>query len=86
MTENKMEIKKNLFDQSTFYISLIGSFLTIAVYTTAVCYFFYNLNEKSITDLGNRMDKRMAESDQHWREMFMYMSNRIDSCKQPVVK
>ena len=82
MTENKMEIKKNLFDQSTFYISLIGSFLTIAVYTTAVCYFFYNLNEKSI----EKLDKRMSENEAHWREMFMYMSNRIDSCKQPIVK
>jgi hypothetical protein len=42
--------------------------MTLAGYTTGVCYFFYRLNEKSI-----------EKNEAHWREMFMYMSGRIDN-------
>jgi len=52
---------------------IMTAFLTLGLYTTIVCYFFYRLNEKSIDKLEERMDKNEA----HWREMFMYMSDRI---------
>lgn len=41
--------------------------ISLAGYTTAVCYFFYRLNEKSI-----------ERNESHWREMFMHMSDRLD--------
>ena len=52
---------------------IMTAFLTLGLYTTIVCYFFYRLNEKSIDKLEERMDK----NEGHWREMFMYMSDRI---------
>jgi hypothetical protein len=52
------------------WIQIITAFLTLGLYTTAVCYFFYRLNEKSI-----------EKNEAHWREMFMYMSGRIDNNK-----
>jgi len=52
---------------------IMTAFLTLGLYTTIVCYFFYRLNEKSIDKLEERMDK----NETHWREMFMYMNDRI---------
>ncbi len=53
------------------WTQIITAFLTLGVYTTAVCFFFYKLNEKSI-----------EKNETHWREMFMYMSGRIDTIKE----
>ena len=42
--------------------------------------FFLNKNHKE--DMNRRDDKftkSMQENDKHWREMFMYMSGRLDS-------
>jgi len=61
----------------TQIIALVSSFLTLAVYTTLVCYFFYRLNEKSI----DRIEKRFDTNEQHWRELFAYMNGRIDNIK-----
>ena len=49
------------------WIQITTAFLTLGLYTTVVCYFFYKLNEKSI-----------EKNEAHWREMFMYMSGRLD--------
>jgi hypothetical protein len=49
--------------------------ISLAGYTTAICYFFYKLNEKSI-----------EKNEAHWREMFMYMSGRIDRSKETDTK
>ena len=59
--------------------------ISLAGYTTAVCYFFYRLNEKSIEKLeksiekmDEKYEKQMINNETHWREMFMHMSKRID--------
>lgn len=44
---------------------------TLIAYMTGMCIFFYHIN-----------DKRMDKSDEHWREMFMYMNNKIDNISQ----
>lgn len=48
--------------------------ISLAGYTTAVCYFFYRLNEKSI----EKLEKSIEKNETHWREMFMHMSDRLD--------
>ena len=55
--------------------------ISLAGYTTATCYFFYRLNEKSIDKIETRFEERMDKNETHWREMFMYMSNRMDGSK-----
>ena len=67
--------------------------ITLAGYTTATCYFFYRLNEKSIDKIENGIDKletrfeeRMDKNETHWREMFMYMSGRFDRSKESMTK
>ena len=30
-----------------------------------------------------KFEQRMEKNDQHWREMFMYMNNKIDEVKKP---
>jgi hypothetical protein len=68
--------------------------VTLGTYLTAICAFFYYLNEKTIkewreeharqiAESNDRSDKRMDKSDQHWREMFTYMNNKIDEVKKP---
>lgn len=59
--------------------------ISLAGYTTAVCYFFYRLNEKSIEKLeksiekmDERSEKQIRENENHWRELFIHMSGRID--------
>ena len=52
--------------------------ISLAGYTTAVCYFFYRLNEKSI----DKLEKSIENNESHWREMFMHMNARIDSIKE----
>lgn len=51
---------------------------TLIAYMTGMCIFFYHLNEKSI----DKIDKRISDSESHWREMFMYMNNKIDNINQ----
>ena len=60
--------------------------ISLAGYTTAVCYFFYRLNEKSI-DRQNDLIKewrdehksQIQENEKHWREMFTHFNNRLDT-------
>lgn len=59
--------------------------LSLAAYTTGVCYFFYTLNEKTIRewrkehkDQIQTVEKAMEKNESHWREMFMHMSDRLD--------
>lgn len=49
------------------WIQITTALLTLGLYTTVVCYFFYKLNEKSI-----------EKNEAYWREMFMYMSGSLD--------
>jgi hypothetical protein len=72
----------------TILLSLLGSFLTLALYTTIVCKYFYNLNEKSIGETKaiikewrEEHTQQLKENEAHWREMFTYMSGRIDNVK-----
>ena len=67
--------------------------ISLAGYTTATCYFFYRLNEKSIDKIETGMDRieqrfeeRRDKNETHWREMFMYMSGRIDGSKETDTK
>jgi hypothetical protein len=62
---------KGLAMDLTNTAALISAFLSLGVYTTIVCYFFYKLNANSI-----------EKNEDHWREMFMYMNNRIDHSKE----
>lgn len=57
------------------WTQIVTAFLSLGVYTTVVCYFFYKLNEKSI-----------EKNESHWREMFMYMNGRIDNSKELNIK
>jgi hypothetical protein len=72
------------------HLDFISALLSLAVYTTVVCFFFYKLNEKAIDkmdskftkamdNMDNKFTKAMQENDKHWREMFMYMNGRLDS-------
>lgn len=49
--------------------------ISLAGYTTAVCYFFYRFNEKSI----EKLEKSMEKNEAHWREMFTHFNTRLDS-------
>ena len=42
--------------------------------------FFLNKNHKEdMNRMDDKFTKSMQENDKHWREMFMYMSGRLDS-------
>lgn len=86
------------------WLDIAKAFLTLGVYTTTVCYFFYRLNEKninkaedkmessitrledkmerSITRLEDKIDKRIEDNNQHWREMFIYMNDRVTASQK----
>ena len=70
----------------------ITPILTLATYTTVVCFFFYRLNEKTIrewreehskqiTEWREEHSKQMAESANNWRDLFKYMNDKIDNKK-----
>jgi hypothetical protein len=67
--------------------------LSLAGYTTVICFFFYKLNEKTINEWRTEHKQQMSEwkdehkkqmdkNEAHWREMFKYMNSRIDSSKE----
>jgi hypothetical protein len=59
----------------------ITPILTLATYTTVVCFFFYRLNEKTIREWREEHSKQMAESANNWRDLFKYMNDKIDNKK-----
>ena len=73
MLQRKDKILAEIGNKMIDLFQIMTAFLTLGLYTTIVCYFFYRLNEKSIDKLEERMDK----NETHWREMFMYMNDRI---------
>ena len=64
------------------WIQTITLGVTLIAYMTGVCVFFYHLNEKNI----NKTEDRLERNETHWREMFMYMSGRIDGSKETNAK
>ena len=64
------------------WIQTITLGVTLIAYMTGVCVFFYHLNEKNI----NKTEDRLERNETHWREMFMYMSGRIDGSKETDTK
>ena len=55
---------------------------TLIAYMTGMCLFFHRLNERSIDKIDARFEKAMEKNEAHWREMFMYMNERIDGKKR----
>ena len=64
------------------WIQTITLGVTLIAYMTGVCVYFYQLNEKNI----NKTEDRLERNETHWREMFMYMSGRIDGSKETNAK
>ena len=75
----------------------ITQLLSLAVYTTVVCFFFNKLNEKTIKEwreehklqidsMDSKFTQAMQENDKHWREMFMYMNGRLDSADKKTME
>ena len=64
------------------WIQTITLGVTLIAYMTGVCVFFYHLNEKNI----NKTEDRLERNETHGREMFMYMSGRIDGSKETNAK
>ncbi|MEI8099842.1 MAG: hypothetical protein WCG74_13460 [Sediminibacterium sp.] len=56
--------------------------LSLAGYTTVICFFFYKLNEKTINEWRSEHKQQLEKNEAHWREMFKYMNGRIDSSKE----
>jgi hypothetical protein len=54
---------------------------SLAGYTTLLCFFFYRLNEKTVREWREEHTQQLRENEVHWREMFKYMSERIDNQK-----
>ena len=59
--------------------------ISLGGYLTAVCGFFYYLSEKTVKEWRDehksqmeKMDKTIERNDNHWREMFRYMNDRLD--------
>ena len=52
--------------------------LTLIAYMTGMCIFFYRLNEKSIQEWREEHKTQMDKNETHWREMFRYMTDRLD--------
>ena len=64
--------------------------ITLGTYLTAICAFFYYLNEKTIREWREEHTRQiektredMNKNESHWREMFTYMNNKIDEVKKP---
>lgn len=57
---------------------LIGAFLSLGVYTTIVCIFFYNLNTSSTKEWRDEHSKQIEKNESHWREMFTHFNSRLD--------
>lgn len=55
---------------------------TVCGYTTGVCFFFYRLNDKTIREWREEHTNQINKNEAHWREMFIFMSGRIDSSKE----
>ena len=63
--------------------------ISLGGYLTAVCGFFYYLSEKTVKEWRDEHKSQMSEwrdehksqtekNESHWREMFRYMSDRLD--------
>lgn len=73
-------------------MSVVYAFMTLGVYTTVVCVFFYLRSEKSIDKQDkliiewrdehraqiNKMETVIEKNEGHWREMFTHFNNRFD--------
>ena len=66
-------------------MSVVYAFMTLGVYTTVVCVFFYLRSEKSIdkqdkliTEWRDEHKAQIEKNENHWREMFTHFNNRFD--------
>ncbi len=55
--------------------------ISLGSYLTAICLFFYYLNEKMIKEWRIEHNTRMEANEKHWREMFMHFNSRLDEMK-----
>jgi hypothetical protein len=55
----------------------------IIAYMTGISIFLYRLNEKTINEWREEHKQQMNRNEDHWRDMFKYMNDRIDSSKKP---
>jgi len=54
---------------------------TLIAYMTGISIFLFRLTEKNIKEWRLEHSEQITKNEIHWREMFMYMSNRIDGSK-----
>jgi hypothetical protein len=52
--------------------------ISLGGYLTAVCGFFYYLSEKTVKEWRDEHKSQTEKNESHWREMFRYMSDRLD--------
>lgn len=61
---------------------------TLITYITFMCLFFYRETQQTIREWKEehqqqikKTEDRIEKNEAHWREMFVYMSKRLDSSK-----
>ncbi|RZI45106.1 hypothetical protein [Candidatus Finniella inopinata] len=54
---------------------------TLIAYMTGISIFLFRLTEKNIKEWRMEHSEQITRNEIHWREMFMYMSGRIDDEK-----
>jgi hypothetical protein len=59
---------------------------TLIAYMTGISIFLFRLTEKNIKEWRVEHSEQIEKNETHWREMFMYMSGRIDGSKETDTK